>query len=100
MCRCTAWTATPTRRHSPGDFVLLTDQFVGGGDLIATSRLTAMLTRLHRPYRVKVGNDVSFQDLRIGAGDSGGLFLHAVERDQQPDALFHRGIAHAGGHHR
>jgi hypothetical protein len=49
-----------------GDFTLLSDQFVGGGDLIATSRLVAMLTRLHRPYRVKVGNDVSFTDLRSG----------------------------------
>ena len=49
-----------------GDFTLLTDQFVGGGDLIATSRLAAMLTRLGRPYRVKLGNDVSFADLRSG----------------------------------
>lgn len=48
------------------DFVALTDQFVGGGDLIATSRLTAMLTRLGRPFRVRVGNDVSFADLRSG----------------------------------
>lgn len=48
----------------PEDFIELTDQFVGGGDLIATSRLAAMLTRLKRPYRVKVGNDVSFPDLR------------------------------------
>jgi hypothetical protein len=46
------------------DFVLLTDQFVGGGDLIATSRLAAMLTRMQRPYRLKLGNAVSFQDLR------------------------------------
>jgi hypothetical protein len=49
------------------DFVPLTDQFVGGGDLMATSRLTAMLTRLNRPYRLKVGNDVSFPDLRSGS---------------------------------
>jgi hypothetical protein len=46
------------------DFVSLTDQFVGGGDLIATSRLTAMLTRMERPYRLRIGNDVSFHDLR------------------------------------
>jgi hypothetical protein len=46
------------------DFVSLTDQFVGGGDLIATSRLTAMLTRMQRPYRVRVGSDVSLNDLR------------------------------------
>jgi len=50
----------------PQDFVLMTDQFVGGGDLIAISRLTAMLTRTGRPFRLKVGNDVSFQDLRTG----------------------------------
>jgi hypothetical protein len=48
------------------DFVSLTDQFVGGGDLIATSRLTAMFTRLKRPYRLKVGSDVSFADMRSG----------------------------------
>jgi hypothetical protein len=46
------------------DFVSLTDQFVGGGDLIATSRLSSMLTRMDRPYRLRIGNDVSFHDLR------------------------------------
>lgn len=50
----------------PEDFVLLNDQFVGGGDLIAVSRLTAMLMRMRRPYRLRIGNDVSFQDLRTG----------------------------------
>jgi hypothetical protein len=53
--------ADPTR---PGDFVLLTDQFVGGGDLQATARLSSMLTRMQRPYVVRIGNDVSFKDLR------------------------------------
>ena len=48
------------------DFIPLNDQFVGGGDLLATARLASMLTRLKRPYRVKVGNDVSFADLRNG----------------------------------
>jgi hypothetical protein len=56
--------AHPTPRVE--DFVPLPDQFVGGGDLIAVSRLTAMLTRMRRPFRLKVGNDVSFQDLRTG----------------------------------
>jgi len=48
------------------DFVALTDQFVGGGDLIAVSRLSTMLTKMGRPFRLKVGNDVTFQDLRTG----------------------------------
>jgi hypothetical protein len=48
------------------DFVPVPDQFVGGGDLIATSRLAAMLTRMEHPYRLRVGSDVSFHDLRAG----------------------------------
>jgi hypothetical protein len=58
----------PGAKEPPGpqDFVELTDQFVGGGDLIATSRLAAMLTRLRRPYRVRLGSAVSFADLRTG----------------------------------
>ncbi|HUB32348.1 MAG TPA: hypothetical protein VMA31_04940 [Bryobacteraceae bacterium] len=50
----------------PEDYVELNDQFVGGGDLLATSRLTNMLTRTRHPFRVKVGNEVSFADLRNG----------------------------------
>ncbi len=56
--------ANPTPR--PEDFVPMNDQFVGGGDLIAVSRLTSMLSRTARPFRLKVGSDVSFQDLRTG----------------------------------
>jgi hypothetical protein len=48
----------------PEDFTFLSDQFVGGGDLIAVSRLAAMLTRMRKPYSVRVGNSVSFHDLR------------------------------------
>jgi len=51
----------PTRFE---DFVLLNDQFVGGGDLMAVARLSAMLNRMHRSFRVKIGSDVTFQDLR------------------------------------
>jgi len=51
----------PTRFE---DFVLLNDQFVGGGDLIAVARLSAMLNRMNRSFRVKIGSDVTFQDLR------------------------------------
>lgn len=52
---------TPVRGE---DFTLLTDQFVGGGDLVAVSRLSSMLTRLKRPYRVRIGSEISFRDLR------------------------------------
>lgn len=46
------------------DFVPLTDQFVGGGDLVAVSRIAAMLTRMQRAYRVRIGSEISLRDLR------------------------------------
>jgi hypothetical protein len=51
----------PTRFE---DFVLLNDQFVGGGDLMGIVRVSGLLNNMHRAYRVKIGSDVSFQDLR------------------------------------
>lgn len=54
----------PERPTKLEDFVLLTDQFVGGGDLMGVTRVSEMLNRMHRPFRVKIGSDVSFQDLR------------------------------------
>jgi hypothetical protein len=57
----------PPGAHQPpkaDQFVLLNDQFVGGGDLVAMSRIVAMLTRTGHPWQVKIGSDVSFADLR------------------------------------
>jgi hypothetical protein len=48
----------------PADDVLMTDQFVGGGDLIAISRLSALLTRRQRAYHVRIGNEISLHDLQ------------------------------------
>jgi hypothetical protein len=47
-----------------GEFTLLTDQFVGGGDLMAVSRLGSLLSRMNQRWQVKIGSDVSFADLR------------------------------------
>ena len=46
------------------NFTRLSDQFVGGGDLMAAARLAAMLTRMGRAYNLRIGNEVTFQDLR------------------------------------
>lgn len=48
----------------PTDFILLNDQFVGGGDLVAVSRIASMLVRMDSAYRIKLGPDLSFSDLR------------------------------------
>jgi len=57
--RTTAAAAPPDH-----DFVLLTDQYVGGGDLLAAARMSGMLSRMGRPYTIRIGNAVTFEDLR------------------------------------
>jgi hypothetical protein len=46
------------------EFVFLPDQFVGGGDMLAVSRVASMLSRLHSPYQLRIGESVSFYDMR------------------------------------
>jgi hypothetical protein len=53
-----------TQPLSSGDFIVLNDQYVGGGDLIAAARVTGMLGRMGRAYNVRIEN--SFQDLSDG----------------------------------
>lgn len=52
----------PTRVQ---DFDLLSEQFVGGGDMLATSTLTRVITGMGKDYRIKLGRDLSFRDLRM-----------------------------------
>jgi hypothetical protein len=53
----------PTRPPAVKDFTLLTDQYVGGGDLVAASWISGLLGRRKHPFTVKIGNAVSFEDL-------------------------------------
>ena len=46
------------------DFDLLSEQFVGGGDMLATATLTRVITGMGKDYRIKLGRDLSFRDLR------------------------------------
>lgn len=55
---------TPSTGFPPENgFTLTSDQFVGGGDLIATGRLTGMFARLGHRYNLRIGNTISFADL-------------------------------------
>ena len=47
-----------------GELTLMPDQYVGGGDLVAAARVSGMLGRMGRASEVRVGNAISFQDLR------------------------------------
>ena len=46
------------------DVIELPNQFVAVGDLNAAFELSGMLSKMKRPYRLKIGNDLSFRDLR------------------------------------
>src|SRR5208282_1755227 len=50
--------------NNQGELILMPDQYVGGGDLVATARVAGMLGRMGRASEVRVGNAISFQDLR------------------------------------
>jgi hypothetical protein len=47
-----------------GELTPMSDQYVGGGDLVAAARVAGMLGRMGRAAEVRVGNAISFQDLR------------------------------------
>ena len=69
---CVAWVPVygidkdpvPDQPPRPEELTLLRDQFVGGGDLVAASRLSSMLSGKKRQFYLRVGNAVSFNDLR------------------------------------
>lgn len=46
------------------DFILLPRNFVGGGDMFALGSLTSMFSTLKHEHRVRLGNELSFHDLR------------------------------------
>jgi len=54
----------PNAEPRNGAFRLLSDQYVGGGDLVAAVQVSGMLARMGRPYTVRMGTAVSLDDLR------------------------------------
>jgi hypothetical protein len=60
----------PVYAHDPlmpgdqGEMTLMSDQYVGGGDLVAAARISGILGRMGHASEVRVGNAISFQDLR------------------------------------
>jgi hypothetical protein len=42
----------------------MTDQYVGGGDLVAAVKVSSMLEHLGHPFNLRMGTDVTLDDLR------------------------------------
>jgi hypothetical protein len=56
----------PPHNLRPGDLVPSTDQYVGSGDAYAASHFMALFSRNNKPAQLRIGQDVSFADLRAG----------------------------------
>jgi hypothetical protein len=54
----------PVATPPNGQFTLMTDQYVGGGDLVAVVQISSMLVRLGHPFNLLIGTGVSLDDLR------------------------------------
>jgi hypothetical protein len=54
----------PNAEPRNGAFTLLSDQYVGGGDLVAAVQVSGMLARMGSPYAVRMGTAISLDDLR------------------------------------
>ena len=50
--------------NNQGELILMPDQYVGGGDLVAAARVAGILGQMGRASEVRVGNAISFEDLR------------------------------------
>ena len=48
----------------PEDFILIPNQFISLGDLNAVSRISRLMGNMRRAYVSRIGNQVSFEDLR------------------------------------
>jgi hypothetical protein len=57
-------TYDPASNPPNGKFTLMTDQYVGGGDLVAAVKVSSMLEHLGHPFNLRMGTDVTLDDLR------------------------------------
>lgn len=57
-------TYDPATNPPNGTYTLMTDQYVGGGDLVAAVQVSSMLVRLGHPFNLRMGTGVSLDDLR------------------------------------
>ncbi len=54
----------PPEEITGGDVVPVVDQYVGVGDAQASGQLMALFARISKPSQHRIGNDISFTDLR------------------------------------
>lgn len=77
------------------DFVLIPGRFVAISDVNAALQISDMLARLEQPYKLRVGNEVTFRDLRSAPAvlvgfsytqwhEIGEHFLYSIDLSRRP----------------
>jgi len=77
------------------DFVLVSDQFASIGDVNASLKIADLLGRMREPYKLHVGKEVSFGDLRTGPAvlvgftytqwhEIGAHFRYSIDLSRRP----------------
>lgn len=86
----------------PENLIEVPDQFLAAGDLRAAREIGEMLAGLTHPYRIRIGDEVSFRDLRAGPAVLVGFsyseweeinksFRFFLDTDRQPFAILDGG---------
>jgi hypothetical protein len=92
----------PGEKVSADDFRLVPDQFVAVGDLSSLLQLSEMFGRLKHPYRMRIGKDVSFLDIRSSPAVMVGFsytkwdeiskgFRYFIDMSRRPIAILDNG---------
>jgi len=82
----------PTRVE---DFVLIPNRFVAVSDVNSATQIAEMFSRMGEPYKLRIGNDVSFRDLRAAPAvlvgfsytqwhEIGEHFLYSIDLSHRP----------------
>ena len=65
---CASTVPVYTQKHEPpnslDDMILIRDQFIAVSDVKAVTQISDMFTQMKRPYRLRVGSELSYSDMR------------------------------------
>jgi hypothetical protein len=73
---------------APGDLIPSPDQYVGAGDAYAAGQFMGMLNRSRKSAQLRIGNDVSFTDLRASAAILIGAYSNRWTMQSNADYRF------------
>lgn len=85
------------------DFTLVSDQFAAIGDVNASVEVAEMFARMNQPYKLRIGKDTSFRDLRAGPAvlvgftytqwhEIGDRFRYTIDLSSRPFGISQDGV--------